>query len=153
MDEVRPGVFLITIDGRRSVTNALRAGARAVLPDTATEEDIDAAVAATGAGLIVLHPDAIAALIPGSPAAAGAAGGAAGEEPGERGEAGEHLTARESAVLELLADGLGNKQVAARLGISDHTVKAHLVAIFAKLGVSTRTGAVTVGARRGLIAL
>jgi len=53
----------------------------------------------------------------------------------------------------MLAEGLGNKQIAARLGISEHTVKAHVAAIFGKLGVSTRTEAVTLGARIGLIML
>jgi DNA-binding NarL/FixJ family response regulator len=66
---------------------------------------------------------------------------------------GTTLTPRERQVLTLLADGLGNKIIAARLGISDHTVKAHVAAIFEKLGVSTRAEAASVGLRRGLIAL
>jgi DNA-binding NarL/FixJ family response regulator len=53
----------------------------------------------------------------------------------------------------MLADGLGNKTIAARLGISDHTVKAHVGAVFEKLGVSTRAEAAALGLRRGLIAL
>jgi DNA-binding NarL/FixJ family response regulator len=61
------------------------------------------------------------------------------------------LTGRERDVLELLSQGLANKAIAARLGISDHTVKFHLSSIFSKLGVSTRTEAVRRGVRSGLI--
>jgi DNA-binding NarL/FixJ family response regulator len=56
-------------------------------------------------------------------------------------------------VLAMLAEGLGNKVIAARLAISEHTVKFHLASIYAKLGVSTRTEAVTAGVRRGLVML
>lgn len=63
----------------------------------------------------------------------------------------EALTAREREVLELVSQGLPNKAIASRLGISDHTVKFHLSAIFSKLGVATRTEAVRRGVRAGLI--
>lgn len=63
------------------------------------------------------------------------------------------LTNREREVLGLLADGLGNKQIAARLGISTNTVKSHLELLFDKLGVSSRTEAVATAARRGLLLL
>jgi ATP/maltotriose-dependent transcriptional regulator MalT len=63
----------------------------------------------------------------------------------------ESLTTREHEVLALVADGLPNRDVAARLGISDHTVKFHLASIFGKLGVSTRTEAVQRGLRLGVI--
>jgi len=53
----------------------------------------------------------------------------------------------------MLAEGLGNKVIAARLGISDHTVKTHVAAVFGKLGVSTRAEAVASAARLGLIML
>lgn len=65
----------------------------------------------------------------------------------------EALTAREIEVLELLAEGLSNKGIALRLGISDQTVKFHVSAITGKLGVHTRTGAVRAAVRRGLITL
>ena len=65
----------------------------------------------------------------------------------------EPLTARESQVLELLAEGLPNKTIAARLGISDQTVKFHVASISAKLGATNRTDAVRRAVRRGLIAL
>jgi DNA-binding NarL/FixJ family response regulator len=63
------------------------------------------------------------------------------------------LTPREFEVLELIAEGLSNKQIAARLGISDQTVKFHLSAISGKLGAANRTDVVRRAARRGLIAL
>ena len=65
----------------------------------------------------------------------------------------ESLTAREREVLALLADGVGNREIAHALGISEHTVKFHLGAIFGKLGAATRTEAVRRGLRLGLIAL
>jgi len=65
----------------------------------------------------------------------------------------EELTDREGEILQLLARGLANKQIAARLGISEHTVKFHVSAIYSKLGVTNRTEAVSRGARLGLIVL
>ena len=65
----------------------------------------------------------------------------------------EALTPREIDVLELVAEGLSNKAVAVRLGISDQTVKFHLTSISGKLGALTRTDAVRRGVRRGLITL
>ena len=63
------------------------------------------------------------------------------------------LTVRETEVLQLAAQGLANKQIAARLGISEHTIKFHLSALYAKLGVSSRTEAVRTGVRCGLVVL
>ena len=65
----------------------------------------------------------------------------------------EPLTPREIEVLELLAEGLPNKSIAERLGISDQTVKFHVASILAKLGASNRTDAVRLALRRGLISL
>lgn len=70
-----------------------------------------------------------------------------------RGSLLEPLTRREMQVLELLADGMSNKAIGSRLGISDETVKFHLVAIFGKLGASNRTDAVRLALRRGLVSL
>jgi DNA-binding NarL/FixJ family response regulator len=70
------------------------------------------------------------------------------EDPGY-----ETLTAREREVLEWLAEGLTNRAIAARLGISDHTVKFHVASIYGKLGVSTRAEAIRRGLRRGLITI
>jgi DNA-binding CsgD family transcriptional regulator len=63
------------------------------------------------------------------------------------------LTAREIEVLGMLAEGLGNKAIAARLGISTHTAKFHVASILAKLGAGSRTEAVTMGMRRGLVVI
>jgi DNA-binding NarL/FixJ family response regulator len=74
------------------------------------------------------------------------------ESPGSD-EYEEPLTAREVEVLELLAEGLPNKSIAIRLGISDQTVKFHVASICGKLGAANRTQAVRRGVRRGLISL
>jgi DNA-binding NarL/FixJ family response regulator len=118
---------------------AARAGARAVLPRTASADAIIAAVEAAAAGLLVLPSDALAEVPQGTAARTAA-------PP-------EALTAREAQILALLAEGLVNKQIAARLGISRHTVKTHLGTLFHKLGVSTRAEAVAAGARAGVILL
>jgi len=68
-------------------------------------------------------------------------------------EPAETLTPREREVLGLLADGSGNREIAARLGISEHTIKFHIRSILAKLGASSRTEAVSRGLRGGLIEL
>jgi DNA-binding CsgD family transcriptional regulator len=65
----------------------------------------------------------------------------------------EALTARELEVLELLAEGLSNRSTAERLGISEHTVKFHISAIYGKLGASSRAQAIRRAARRGLITI
>jgi DNA-binding NarL/FixJ family response regulator len=118
---------------------AVRSGARAVLPRTASADAIVAAVEAAAAGLVVLPADALSEVPRGV-----AARTSAPPEP---------LTAREAQVLALLAEGLVNKQIAARLGISRHTVKTHLAGLFHKLGVSSRAEAVAAGARAGVILL
>jgi two-component system, NarL family, response regulator YdfI len=63
------------------------------------------------------------------------------------------LTRRELSVLRLVAHGLGNKEIAGELGISTHTVKYHLASLLDKLGVHSRTEAVTIGLRKGLVPL
>jgi DNA-binding NarL/FixJ family response regulator len=65
----------------------------------------------------------------------------------------EPLTAREREVLELLAEGLPNKAIAARLGVSDQTVKFHVAAVSGKLGAANRTDAVRRAVRKGLVTL
>jgi two-component system, NarL family, response regulator YdfI len=123
---------------------ALRAGVRSILPSTSTESEIVAAVEAIALGLVVLHSDTIEFLLP-------------LKESSVREKDTAHpvqgLTPREIEVLQMLGSGLGNKAIAKRLNISDHTVKFHVSSIFQKLGVSTRTEAVTVGVRLGLILL
>jgi DNA-binding CsgD family transcriptional regulator len=63
------------------------------------------------------------------------------------------LTARELEILELMAEGSSNRTIAIRLAISRHTVKSHVASILVKLGAASRTEAVTLGVRRGLLAL
>jgi NarL family two-component system response regulator YdfI len=107
-------------------------GARAILSRDAAPETIVAAIVAVAAGLVAMQPRALA--------------------PAARAD-GERLTAREVEVLGELARGVPNKAIAGRLAISEHTVKFHIASIFAKLGVASRTEAVTQGVRRGLIML
>ena len=76
----------------------------------------------------------------------------ASREPAER-PTPEALSPRERDVLARLALGASNKRIADALGISDHTVKSHVATIFTKLGVSSRTEAVTQGVRLGLVML
>jgi DNA-binding NarL/FixJ family response regulator len=68
-------------------------------------------------------------------------------------ELAEPLTPRESEVLQMLASGFANKTIAARLKISEHTVKFHVASILGKLGAGSRTEAVSLGIRRGLVLL
>lgn len=112
----------------------------------ASVEEIVAAIAAVGAGLLALDRRQAAALwMPPEPViASGAHAPAPGEEP---------LTPREREVLQLLAEGLPNKLIAQRLHVSDHTVKFHVSSIMLKLNAASRTEAVTVAARRGLLIL
>ena len=123
---------------------ALRGGVRGVLPREASPAEIAAAVRAAAAGLVVLHPEL-----------AGALGPSAGPRvpPRTAGAPVQPLTPREVEVLALLAEGFGNKAIAPRLRISEHTVKAHVASIFAKLHATTRAEAVVIGARHGLVML
>src|SRR5205823_1424367 len=111
----------------------------------AESEEIEAAVRAVAAGLIVLDRS-LASLLTVAPPAARVVD-STDALPGET------LTAREREVLDLMARGLANKNIAARLNISLHTVKFHVASILAKLGASSRTEAVTIGARRGYVVL
>jgi two-component system, NarL family, response regulator YdfI len=120
---------------------ALRSGIRAILPRAAGPEEVFAAIQASVAGLVVLYPDTLESLLSLSDEA----------EQSELGSAGQILTAREIEVLRMIAEGLGNKEIASKLSISDHTVKFHLSSIFAKLGAANRAEAVTLGIRLGLI--
>src|SRR6476646_7754022 len=125
------------------VRSALRASLNAILARDASREDILLAVQAAEAGLVLLHPTSASGLIQES----------ALRDPGDNitEELAEELTARESEVLRLVSMGLGNKEVAARLAISEHTVKFHISSILGKLHAGSRTEAVSLGIRRGLI--
>jgi DNA-binding NarL/FixJ family response regulator len=131
--------LLVEIDAPERARALLMAGARGVLPQDTPARALAAAAAAVSNGLVVLHPSLIAAPFP-----------AVGDL---RTKENIDLTPRELDVLRLLAEGLSNKLIASRLGISEHTVKFHINAILAKFGAQSRTEAVVRATRAGLIAL
>lgn len=112
---------------------------RAWLPLHATPNEIAAAIAAANEGLAVITPAQSEAMFE-APRMTQRATGLS-----------EPLSPRESQVLRMLAEGLGNKEIAWQLGISDHTVKFHVASILGKLHASTRTEAVALGIRQGLV--
>ena len=122
-------------------------GGWAYLSKEADGQEIAAAVRAAAAGLIVLDRGSL------SPLLALASTAATYDTPPDGAPPGETLTARELEVLQLMAQGLPNKIIAARLKISLHTAKFHVASILAKLNAASRTEAVTLGARRGLVVL
>jgi two-component system, NarL family, response regulator YdfI len=124
------------------LSKALRAGVRAVLPRDAPPEQLRVALEAAVAGLVVVHPSEVTAVLP-APAALSSP---IRELP-------EPLTPREREVLQMISAGLGNKEIAGKLSISEHTVKFHVASILGKLGASTRTEAVSIGIRHGLVLL
>jgi two-component system, NarL family, nitrate/nitrite response regulator NarL len=117
--------------------DALHAGARGVLQRSVDGERLLAALRALAAGVAVFEPALLRALLAGRVTPADA----------------QTLTPRETEVLELMAEGLSNKLIADQLKISDHTAKFHVNAILNKLGAGTRTEAVVLAARRGLLML
>jgi two-component system, NarL family, response regulator YdfI len=121
------------------VNRAMRAGVRGIFPDSMEAEQLAAALEAIVRGLVVIHPSEM------QPARSVVADDFV--------ESVEPLTTRERDVLQMLSQGLGNKEIAGRLKISEHTVKFHIASIFGKLGASTRTEAVSIALRRGLILL
>jgi NarL family two-component system response regulator YdfI len=137
-----PIVVLSDHSEPRWFAEALRAGVRAVLPSDIPPGQLVVALEAAAAGLVVMHPAEVDAMFPAA-------------EPASRplAELTEPLTPRESEVLQMLASGLANKEIAARLAISEHTVKFHVASILGKLGAGSRTEAVSLGIRRGLVLL
>ena len=132
-----PAIIVLAPDLQSSWTgDALRSGIRGVLPGDLGPREILAAVEAAAAGLAVLHPQDIPALVAERPLPATPT---------------QMLTPREVQVLAMLAEGHGNKTIAWKLGISEHTAKFHVASILSKLNAGTRTEAVTLGIRRGLI--
>ena len=120
------------------VRAALSGAVNAILARDAGADDLLLAMHAAEAGLVLLHPTSVRSL--------------AGEAlaPPANGLI-EELTRRECQVLRLVSAGLGNKEIADRLSISEHTVKFHISSILGKLNVATRTEAVSLGIRRGII--
>ena len=128
---------------REEIFELLRAGANAVLPRDTDPSVAVAAARAAAAGLVAVLREVAPAL-----ASAESARSWRVEE-----DRSPHLSPREREVLRLLAAGTGNKGIALRLAISEHTVKFHVASILAKLHASSRTEAVTEGIRRGLVML
>jgi two-component system, NarL family, response regulator YdfI len=134
-------VLLTGVCDARSISRLLRSGVRAILSRASDADDVLSAIYAAYDGLVLL-----------SAATADSLAGVFGDQLAEvDDELSEEITSRETEVLRMLAEGLVNKDIAARLGISEHTVKFHISSILDKLGASTRTEAVTLGIRRGLI--
>jgi DNA-binding NarL/FixJ family response regulator len=128
---------LALVRDEESALELLRAGALGVLLRSVDGERLVAALRAVAVGLGVFDPALLSTLL---------AARAAPEDA-------LSLTPREAEVLSLMAQGLSNKLIADRLKISDHTAKFHVNAILTKLGAETRTEAVVLAARRGLLML
>ncbi|MHA6759211.1 response regulator [Streptacidiphilus sp. PAMC 29251] len=127
-------LILTTYSTDADILAAVEAGATGYLLKDAPPEELAAAVRAAARGETVLAPP-VAALLLGRVRSSG----------------GPRLSPREEEILGLLAEGLANRQISKRLFISEATVKTHLVHVYDKLGVDSRTAAVAAGVRRGLI--
>ena len=138
-DGVAPAIVLLSADAQPAWSSeVLRLGVRAMLPRDAAPAEVLAAVEAASTGLAVVDPHDLEALLSASNPTAASAESTV-------------LTPRELEVLRLMAEGAANKNIAWKLGISEHTVKFHVASILAKLNASTRTEAVAIGIRKGMI--
>jgi two-component system, NarL family, nitrate/nitrite response regulator NarL len=129
---------LAVIQDETLVTELLAAGVRGVVLRTGEPQQLAAALRAVASDLTVVDRALAERLVPARPAAEALV---------------EPLTPRETEVLALLAQGLSNRAIGHRLGISEHTAKFHVNAILGKLGAQTRAEAVAQGARLGLLLL
>jgi DNA-binding NarL/FixJ family response regulator len=150
-EELQVPIVALVQDDRDGI-RALAHGAAGVLAGPADPERIVLAARTVLGGLVAVDPAIVADV------AAGARQDAVEEDvPGGRPSIEdaplEALTRREHDVLRLMAEGLGNKQIAERLGITEHTAKFHVHTILGKLGTQSRTEAVVYAARLGLIAI
>ena len=140
-DRSRRIVLLADCLTRSEATRLVHSGVQAILPRDSSANEITSALAAVSEDLTVFAPEFLRLLV---------------HAPLESGEQeieypSDPLTARETEVLALLAAGAGNKEIAERLRISEHTAKFHVSSILSKLGATTRTEAVSRGYRLGLI--
>ncbi|MER7417063.1 response regulator transcription factor [Micromonospora peucetia] len=126
-------LVLTTYDTDADILAAVEAGATGYLLKDAPPEELAAAVRAAAAGRAALAPAVAHRLIDRM------------RTPGTA------LSRRETEVLQLVADGLSNQQISLRLHLSQATVKTHLVHVYGKLGVDSRTAAVAAARARGLI--
>jgi DNA-binding NarL/FixJ family response regulator len=129
-------LVLTTFDTDADITRAISAGATGYLLKDAPRQDLFQAIRAAARGESVLTPAVASRLM-----------------SKMRGPGVQSLSEREIEVLTQVADGNSNKDIAAKLYISEATVKTHLVHIFGKLGVDDRTAAVTVALEQGIIRL
>ena len=139
------GVILVTMfDDQESVFSGMRAGARGYVLKEAEPEELRRAIEAAYLGEVILCPIIAKKVLEHF-----------GREPKARqpGVPYEELSQRELKVLQLAADGLSNKEIAAELVISDKTVKNHIANIFSKLQVNDRTQAILYALRKGLISM
>lgn len=140
-----PALVLTTFADDQAILPALRAGAAGYLTKDATAEQLLAALRDVAAGRTVLHPDVQRRLVEhvrGEPAPAAA-------EPGPAAAPDAELTRREIDVLRLVAEGLSNRQIAARLVLGEATIKTHLNHLLSKLDVDGRPGLVAWAWRHG----
>jgi len=139
-EDARVRVIVFTVfDTDERIIAAVEAGAAGYLLKGAPRAELFAAVRTVAAGGSLLASVASSAVLR--------------RVRGELPPGGPSLTPREREVLETLARGLGNKQIAAELGVSERTVKFHVSSLFAKLGAGNRTEAVTIAARAGLVSV
>jgi two-component system, NarL family, response regulator YdfI len=134
------GILLIDSITAEEIAEYLALGFKAFLPRLINIAEILAAIEAVKAGLIAIHPE-LAFFDETNPAIT----------PLLQSEI--YLTSREAEILQLIGAGLDNKAIASTLQISKHTVKFHISSILSKLNVSSRTEAVALGLRQGLIRL
>jgi DNA-binding NarL/FixJ family response regulator len=138
-------VVLTEVPNAALAADALRDGARSVLPRDALPDEIVAALEAAAVGLVTLPAELANDLLQGSRAT--------GPVAVRQMQQSAALTRREIEILGMLAEGLANKNIAARLGISEHTVKTHVASILGKLDAYSRAEAVAIGVRRGILLL
>jgi DNA-binding NarL/FixJ family response regulator len=125
--------------------DAYASGASAVLAIDASADELHAALRAVAAGLVVIPSRLSTELFAGARVASA--------EAGSRAPSTASLTSREREVLALLAQGLANKVIASRLGITEHTVKTHIAAVYEKLNARNRAEVLVAAARQGLVML
>jgi DNA-binding NarL/FixJ family response regulator len=133
-----PGVLLLSSEAGARNLSDLPVRAWGVLDLDSSPEELSAAIYAVANGLWVGAPRLIETWLPETP----------DPDPSM-----QPLTEREMEVLQLLAQGLANKQIAHQLGISEHTVKFHVSAIYGKLGATNRTEAVRLGIQQGWVVI
>ena len=133
-------VALIDTSEPQWISEALRLGVNAIVSREIGRDELGLAIEAAEAGMVLLLPSSVQEILSHFPSH-------------DVDELLEPLTAREGQVLSMLGDGIGNKEIAARLSISEHTVKFHISSILGKLQAETRTEAVRRGIERGLIAI